>query len=275
MFPMTNRYATAGQLFQRSAQQLFQQSAGQSWVVLRQSYSGYTLIEVIVVFTLIAILSSVVMLSVSLDQSTKVLKQEAVKLQQLIRLAEEEAIFQSKEMGIEFTSNSYRLLVWEPKLRASATTAEQEATSFAGQQTLSDGQNSTFSDGQNSRLSEEKENMPQGLWVELSDRHFQYHELPEKMSIHLIIENAPLEFQKKTQKQKEKAVAGGETQAEKEKKSEENKYTPQLLMLSSGEVTAAEIEIRHSDQIDAVYRLKLDVLGQLTMEEPNEEGRTQ
>ena len=239
-------------------------------MVLRRSYSGYTLIEVIVVFTLIAILSSVVMLSVSLDQSTKVLKQEAVKLQQLIRLAEEEAIFQSKEMGIEFTSNSYRLLVWEPKIQASTIKeAQNDEASIAAQE-------ETLLAEQNSVLSEEKEKVPQGLWVELSDRHFQYHELPEKMSIHLIIENAPLEFQKKefqkkTQKQKEKVISGETTPRDREKQAKENKYTPQLLMLSSGEVTAAEIEIRHADQIEAVYRLKLDVLGQLTMEEPSDD----
>ena len=147
------------------------------------AYSGYTLIEVIVVFTLIAILSGVVMLSVSLDQSSKVLKKESVKLQQLIRLAAEEAIFQSKEMGIEFTSNSYRLLVWEPKQQPSiAKEGAQEVDMTLEEQ-------EALLHEKNSILSEEQEKAPAGLWVELSDRHFQYHELPEKMSIHLMIEN--------------------------------------------------------------------------------------
>jgi general secretion pathway protein H len=69
-------------------------------------HEGFTLIELLVVLVLVGIMVSMVVLSVG-GQREKQLRNEIIRLQQVIRLAHEEAILNRNELAIRFRPNAY------------------------------------------------------------------------------------------------------------------------------------------------------------------------
>ncbi len=83
----------------------------------RHSRSGFTLIELLVVIVIVGIVSAVVMLSVGLLGSERVLDQEARRLDSLIELAVDEALMQGRDFGLEFLQDGYRFVEHDPRTR--------------------------------------------------------------------------------------------------------------------------------------------------------------
>ena len=73
---------------------------------MRKRNTGFTLIEVMVVVVIIAVLAGTVSLSFP-PVGDKLLKETADRLTALISLAQDEAILQSNELGLEVTPNGY------------------------------------------------------------------------------------------------------------------------------------------------------------------------
>ncbi len=69
--------------------------------------NGFTLIEIMVVITIIGIIMSFVTLSIGDGNLAQKLNQESQRLAYLLTLASQEAVMQSKEMGIYFDTDSY------------------------------------------------------------------------------------------------------------------------------------------------------------------------
>tara|TARA_Y100000768_G_scaffold157085_1_gene117234 strand:- start:5389 stop:5931 length:543 start_codon:yes stop_codon:yes gene_type:complete len=74
---------------------------------------GFTLIEILVTITIIAVITSMSLLLFN-PPSDQTLKNESSKLQSLIQMASDEAIIQGKEIGIEFIHRGYRFLDLDP-----------------------------------------------------------------------------------------------------------------------------------------------------------------
>lgn len=70
-------------------------------------HRGFTLIELLVVLVIVGIMVSMVTLSVG-GQKEKQLRQEMIRLQQVIRLAHEEAILNRRELAIRFSPHAYQ-----------------------------------------------------------------------------------------------------------------------------------------------------------------------
>lgn len=77
---------------------------------------GFTLIEVLVVVVIVGIISAVVLMSTTLVRDDRELQQEAKRLSSLIALASDEALFQGRDLGLEFMRNSYRFVEYDPYL---------------------------------------------------------------------------------------------------------------------------------------------------------------
>lgn len=84
---------------------------------LRHLSRGFTLLEVLVVMVIIGVVISFAVLSLKGNDNS--LDEEARRLQALIALAGQEAVLQSRELAMEFTSEGYDFLAfdgeqWQP-----------------------------------------------------------------------------------------------------------------------------------------------------------------
>jgi len=79
----------------------------------RRSAAGFTLLELLTVILIIGIIVSFAGLSVGVHGS-RVVQDEAERLQGLIRIAGEEAILQGQELAVEFERQRYRFLILAP-----------------------------------------------------------------------------------------------------------------------------------------------------------------
>jgi len=84
-----------------------------------QSSRGFTLLEVLVVLFIIGIIVSFATLSVS-QNTSRVVADEAERLQGLIRLSSEEAVLQGNELALQFNRDGYGFVMlsrsneWQP-----------------------------------------------------------------------------------------------------------------------------------------------------------------
>lgn len=92
---------------------------------------GFTLLEVLVVILLIGIIATFAVMSIGDRSTADRLEREASRLQQVIRLAAEEAQIKGVEMGLERTETGYRFLVNTPA--AAGWTPMDDVGPFRGQ----------------------------------------------------------------------------------------------------------------------------------------------
>ena len=79
----------------------------------RYPQAGFSLLELLVVVTIIALLAGAFVLSVGTLGSDRELQQEAERLQTLISLLNEEAVMESRDYGIMFSESGYRFYVYD------------------------------------------------------------------------------------------------------------------------------------------------------------------
>ena len=77
---------------------------------------GFSLLELLVVFTIIGILLALATLSVNLVGEDENLEKTARRTHALMALATEEALLQGRDFGIEFMSNGFRFVEYDPFL---------------------------------------------------------------------------------------------------------------------------------------------------------------
>jgi general secretion pathway protein H len=74
-----------------------------------QRQAGFTLLELLVVMLIIGIIISFASLSIG-QNTSRVVQDEAERLQGLLRMASEEAVLQGRELALEFSRDGYRFL---------------------------------------------------------------------------------------------------------------------------------------------------------------------
>ncbi len=77
---------------------------------------GFTLIELLVVIVIIAIISAVALLSLGILGDDRNLQREARRLSSLIELANDEAMLQGRDYGLEIMQSGYRFVEHDPFL---------------------------------------------------------------------------------------------------------------------------------------------------------------
>ncbi len=75
---------------------------------------GFTLIEILVVVVIIAIISGVALMSMNLIGDDRELDTERKRLATLIELAQDEAVMQGREFGLELMASTYRFVEFDP-----------------------------------------------------------------------------------------------------------------------------------------------------------------
>ena len=80
----------------------------------RNHNAGFTLIELLVVVTVIGIIVSIALLSLSVLGDDRQLRIEARRVSTLLTAAQDEAVMQGREFGLEVMRNSYRFVEYDP-----------------------------------------------------------------------------------------------------------------------------------------------------------------
>jgi general secretion pathway protein H len=77
---------------------------------------AFTLIEILVVITIVGIVVSIALLSIGVLGDDRDLRKEGRRMIALVQLAQDEATMQGREFGIEFMTDSYRFVEYDPFL---------------------------------------------------------------------------------------------------------------------------------------------------------------
>jgi general secretion pathway protein H len=85
--------------------------------VARRRTAGFSLIELLVVIVILAIMASMVLISMGTLRSEDTTEREARRLVALLELVAEEALIQGRDYGVEFFADGYRFLSWDPDTR--------------------------------------------------------------------------------------------------------------------------------------------------------------
>mgnify|MGYP001819001410 FL=1 len=83
----------------------------------RQLQRGFTLIEIMVVVIIVATVVSIALLSVGVVGEDNELDKERRRLATLIEMAQDDAMMQGREFGIEIMRTSYRFVEFDPLTR--------------------------------------------------------------------------------------------------------------------------------------------------------------
>jgi len=75
---------------------------------------GFTLIEILVAVTVVAIVLSIALLSINLVRNDREVRTEGERLVALIEAARDDAYFQGRELGLEMLRSGYRFLEYDP-----------------------------------------------------------------------------------------------------------------------------------------------------------------
>jgi len=80
-----------------------------------KAQSGFTLLELLIVMGVIGVLASLVTLTIRGADFNDELEREARKIAAQVSLLQDEAIVQSRELGIRVWENAYRFWLWSPE----------------------------------------------------------------------------------------------------------------------------------------------------------------
>lgn len=80
----------------------------------RKHISGFTLIEILVVVSVMAIIVSVALLSLGVLGDDRQLRVEAQRIGSLLEAAQDEAVMQGRDFGLEVMLGSYRFVEYDP-----------------------------------------------------------------------------------------------------------------------------------------------------------------
>ena len=232
--------------------------------------AGFTMIEILVVIAIISILSLVVVYSMSLGNPSQQLRHEGKRLAAVIDLAIDESIFRSKEIGLEVLSDGYRFLVWERPAEESLSENQSEASLAQSdeEEETSVGSETQLSQGESVQNSEEEK----PKWVAIDgDRVFRQYEFPLGIRAYLEVEEGEIDLLSVAEKTEELEEAADFSDDGSEVGSEEGEVLPNIVFMSSGEVTAFHLELFLEDDSDLKYIIDVNQIGQVTLTRPGEE----
>lgn len=79
----------------------------------RANHGGFTLIEILVVVVIVAIVTSIAVLSLGILGDDREMRTEARRLMSLVEVAQDEAMLQGREFGLEVMTGSYRFVEYD------------------------------------------------------------------------------------------------------------------------------------------------------------------
>ena len=231
--------------------------------MIRQHHRGFTLIEIMVVVTIIGIMTGLIAVSMITTDPQKLLNREALRFKTLVEMAQEEALFSQQEIGIIVNENSYKFARWEV---VAIPIAEEEDGSLAPK--VAPTTTTTAIGIPGSSL---KPVTPPPKWNLINDeKEFRQYQLDENFEIILEVDQEEIDLNAGKDPAKQQAKAAKDILVE-----EEELLEPSIFILSSGELSPFVMEFYSTEDNEITTTVSADESGKVWIgdEEDEDEDR--
>lgn len=220
----------------------------------RQSY-GFTLIELMVVVTIIGIMAGLIVMNVVTSDPQKDLNQEAKRLQAVIEMAQDEALFGRQDIGIIVTEQGYSFARYgiptqeDPQSTNSALSSTNPNLAIGGGTNQNQQPANLAASLTNTRIEPE--------WLAITEENeFRPYELSEDYEIVLEVDEEMIDITggKKAQTNSNKQAS---------KFDNDDKIRPAIFISPSNEMTPFVLEIYLKDDNDIMVKLSGDETGRV------------
>ncbi|MAA60644.1 MAG: type II secretion system protein GspH [Pseudomonadales bacterium] len=225
-------------------------------------HQGFTLIEIMVVVTIIGIMTGVIAINVVNQDPQKELNKEAQRFLALIEMAQEEALFSQEEIGIIVTEQGYKFARWSVPDNTQSALTETEMDIIEG-----DSADASKSSAMSAALGN-SESTPDPSWnLIANEQAFREYELPEEYELVLTVDHEQIDLDGGVdQKEKEKAKKASKILEE-----EEEELKPSIFVLSSGELSPFVLEMILRDDSDVMAKVSGNEVGKVWMGEEDDQ----
>lgn len=226
-------------------------------------HQGFTLIEIMVVVTIIGIMTGLIALSVSTSNPQKDLDREALKFKTLIEMAQEEALFSQQEIGVIVDEHGYRFASWGIPVLLPDPDAKDKPEDEADLN-VSDETISTLG-----TVTADQDDLPMPVWNMMgADPTFRARDMDEDYEIVLEVEHEQIDLTGGTEEQRKKEKA---KLASKILEDEDEEIKPSIFILSSGEISPFVMEIFHAEDRDLTVKISANEAGKVWIGDEEDE----
>lgn len=221
---------------------------------------GFTLIELMIVITIIGVMAGIVGLSVTTGDPAKEAQKEAKRFIAVMSMALDEAAFNQQDLGIHLEEEGYRFLIWGlPAATPEDADTEDEADEQS-QQTL----NEVQTGNSNSNAPE-----PKPIWqLVTNEPSLQEYELPEDLRVEIEIEDSELLLSEEEGESELTETNLNLDEIGPKVEEQEQQEPPHVYILSSGELAPAfRIGFYHVEKPDSIFYVVGDEMGRVGFEQ--------
>jgi general secretion pathway protein H len=199
-------------------------------------HQGFTLIEIMVVVTIIGILSAVIVINAVTTDPQKALDREARRLKAVIEMAQEEALFGQQDIGLVVTEHGYSFARYEIPPPAGIVAPPPGAAAPPTPPP------------------------PQPEWALIANENeFREYELSEDFQIYLEVDDDEVD----PTGGRNPASSSGTLGSAPSKIADDDKIIPSIYISPSGEITPFVMEIYLKDDSEILVKLSGDETGRL------------
>jgi len=228
---------------------------------------GFTLLEVIIVITIIAAVSGMAVLSMNLYSPGKKLNTAAERMLVVVQLLNDESIIMGQEYGLMLYRDGYRIVSWfEPEAPENTTNDEDDDE-------LGDYQ-------ENDSIENEQAPALMSYWRPAGGRQFaSEHSFPEEIELTASVEGVDLllptlseqdELFENISEPNPETDSPDELRLFEQKIKELAKLQPALLFLSSGETQQFQLQLTLIDDTAKYYTIAGDIAGNIEFNRPGQ-----
>ena len=224
-------------------------------LVKTHRHQGFTLIEIMVVVTIIGILSGLIVMNIVTHDPQKDLNREAQRLVAVLDMAKDEALFGREDIGVVVTESGYNFAHYGiPESDEESDNSELTSTDPA----LSNPSTSTSTVASTSLVAPTTK--PEPKWIAMNNEgEFRAYELPEDYEIELEVDDQKID-PTGGKKEDDRQTKLTKTDLEVEK---EEEIQPSIYISPSSEMTPFVMEIYMKDNSDIRVKISGDETGRI------------